>query len=454
MGLLIAPFVVPFCLLFSLVCLTLHLRMYKKKKKKWNLHNIFLSFLILCLYGLSFSNLSSSKSKELFDISLYLMAVATLLTFLSLLAHLFNIKRFYKNISIEDQRISTKNEVISLFPIGWAVLALGFIKLTSLEYLMNMDIFQFIFGQILTYLGIIIISICIYGLTKNLLLSVFLSITQTSLVFLIILQSIIKGFSLWILFIVFILVCINMITLIPNQKKYFQNHLNSQSLFEKYDRFISWLKTQKPHPKGQNSSLNRKFVIERRHGIFLVLSFATIGSAIYFSEITNFTRKIINFEGLRKKPKDGTPDGAQLGKKVPSNNVCTICGYIYDPQHGDPSNGIQAMTKWEHISEAWECPICGASKDDFVETTYTNQRSLSSSETNDVQSETELVRYYPVVDIKKCKATEECIDVCPVDVFEMLDGKACPTNAGDCLGCDSCTEVCENNAISITFLRI
>ena len=45
--------------------------------------------------------------------------------------------------------------------------------------------------------------------------------------------------------------------------------------------------------------------------------------------------------------------------------VCTICGYVYDPAVGDPDNGVEPGTAWEDVPDDWECPICGASKDDF-----------------------------------------------------------------------------------------
>ena len=45
--------------------------------------------------------------------------------------------------------------------------------------------------------------------------------------------------------------------------------------------------------------------------------------------------------------------------------VCTICGYIYEPAVGDPDNGVAAGTKFEDVPGTWECPICGAAKDDF-----------------------------------------------------------------------------------------
>ena len=45
--------------------------------------------------------------------------------------------------------------------------------------------------------------------------------------------------------------------------------------------------------------------------------------------------------------------------------VCTVCGYVYDPEQGDPDNGVDPGTKWEDVPDNWECPVCGASKDDF-----------------------------------------------------------------------------------------
>ncbi len=45
--------------------------------------------------------------------------------------------------------------------------------------------------------------------------------------------------------------------------------------------------------------------------------------------------------------------------------VCTLCGYVYDPEIGDPDNGIKSGTKFEDLPAGWVCPDCGASKDDF-----------------------------------------------------------------------------------------
>lgn len=53
------------------------------------------------------------------------------------------------------------------------------------------------------------------------------------------------------------------------------------------------------------------------------------------------------------------------------------------------------------------------------------------------------------VDADKCTGDGECIDVCPVEVYELQDGKAVPVNPDECLGCESCVEVCESGAITL-----
>jgi rubredoxin len=47
--------------------------------------------------------------------------------------------------------------------------------------------------------------------------------------------------------------------------------------------------------------------------------------------------------------------------------VCGICGFLYDESSGYPDGGIAPGTKWEGLPENWVCPLCGASKDEFVE---------------------------------------------------------------------------------------
>jgi len=46
---------------------------------------------------------------------------------------------------------------------------------------------------------------------------------------------------------------------------------------------------------------------------------------------------------------------------------CTVCGWIYDPAKGDPTQGIQPGTAFDELPEDWVCPECGAPKDMFEE---------------------------------------------------------------------------------------
>lgn len=44
---------------------------------------------------------------------------------------------------------------------------------------------------------------------------------------------------------------------------------------------------------------------------------------------------------------------------------CTVCGYIYDPELGDPDGDIEPGTPFEDLPDDWVCPQCGAPKSDF-----------------------------------------------------------------------------------------
>jgi rubredoxin len=44
---------------------------------------------------------------------------------------------------------------------------------------------------------------------------------------------------------------------------------------------------------------------------------------------------------------------------------CTACGYIYEPETGDPENGIEPGTAFSDLPDDWVCPLCGVGKDMF-----------------------------------------------------------------------------------------
>lgn len=48
-----------------------------------------------------------------------------------------------------------------------------------------------------------------------------------------------------------------------------------------------------------------------------------------------------------------------------SKYKCSVCGYIYDPELGDPDHGIAPGTPFEQLPDTWTCPVCGAAKSEF-----------------------------------------------------------------------------------------
>jgi len=45
--------------------------------------------------------------------------------------------------------------------------------------------------------------------------------------------------------------------------------------------------------------------------------------------------------------------------------LCLACGYIYDPEEGDPAGGIEPGTSFEDLPDDWVCPLCGVGKSMF-----------------------------------------------------------------------------------------
>ncbi len=62
------------------------------------------------------------------------------------------------------------------------------------------------------------------------------------------------------------------------------------------------------------------------------------------------------------------PSYVEETKKPASRAIkykCDVCGYIYDPEKGDPEGGIKNGTPFGGIPDGWVCPVCGAAKDRF-----------------------------------------------------------------------------------------
>lgn len=46
---------------------------------------------------------------------------------------------------------------------------------------------------------------------------------------------------------------------------------------------------------------------------------------------------------------------------------CTLCGYVYDPDQGDPDADVKPGTPFSKLPDDWVCPVCGADKRSFIE---------------------------------------------------------------------------------------
>ncbi|MBQ2641176.1 MAG: rubredoxin [Lachnospiraceae bacterium] len=44
---------------------------------------------------------------------------------------------------------------------------------------------------------------------------------------------------------------------------------------------------------------------------------------------------------------------------------CAKCGYVYDPEKGDPRHGIAPGTRFEDLPDDWKCPRCRKGGDMF-----------------------------------------------------------------------------------------
>ncbi|GAQ83021.1 hypothetical protein KFL_001330030 [Klebsormidium nitens] len=45
---------------------------------------------------------------------------------------------------------------------------------------------------------------------------------------------------------------------------------------------------------------------------------------------------------------------------------CNSCGYEYKPEEGDSSYPVSRGTEFKDLPEDWQCPICGAAREGFV----------------------------------------------------------------------------------------
>lgn len=66
---------------------------------------------------------------------------------------------------------------------------------------------------------------------------------------------------------------------------------------------------------------------------------------------------------------------SSVGKEMRNNNnlnnmnmekyECEICGYIYDPEEGDPEGDIKPGIPFSDLPDDYLCPVCAAGKEEF-----------------------------------------------------------------------------------------
>ena len=85
---------------------------------------------------------------------------------------------------------------------------------------------------------------------------------------------------------------------------------------------------------------------------------------VTLADIDNALQRSAHFSDVEK-------EFAEVQKLTSCSTGCggchdkNICGYVYDPELGDPDNGVAPGTPWEEVPEDWTCPLCSVGKDQF-----------------------------------------------------------------------------------------
>ncbi|MBP3893341.1 MAG: rubredoxin [Atopobiaceae bacterium] len=98
-----------------------------------------------------------------------------------------------------------------------------------------------------------------------------------------------------------------------------------------------------------------------------VRAFITANPTVYLS--THTPLGVENLEAKRvvdlANPPETIPVGEITFKTRTGKYVCSVCGYVYDPEQGDDTQGIEPGTAFEDLPDSWRCPRCKQPKTKF-----------------------------------------------------------------------------------------
>ncbi len=81
-----------------------------------------------------------------------------------------------------------------------------------------------------------------------------------------------------------------------------------------------------------------------------------------YVESEKLKKEVISENKVQEEPVSKVEAKSEL-----STHTCTICGFQYNEEEGDPSMGIAPGTPFAELPEDYKCPICNAGKDYFTE---------------------------------------------------------------------------------------
>ena len=98
-----------------------------------------------------------------------------------------------------------------------------------------------------------------------------------------------------------------------------------------------------------------------------VREFVEANPTVYLS--THTPLGVENLEAKRvvdlANPPESVPVGDVTFRTRTGKYVCSVCGYVYDPELGDETQGIAPGTPFEELPEDWHCPRCRQGRDRF-----------------------------------------------------------------------------------------